>query len=182
MVVIKGKRVNLVIPTKRDIEGIMKHINDPDIARWLDNLPHPYRRRHAEDYIKNYVRKGLRNDTDYNFVIFNKESSEIMGGMGIHHINRKHHNAEVGYWIGKKFWKQGYGTEALKLALNFAFGRLRLNKVYARVFSPNKASQALLKKAGFRQEGLFRKHSFKHGRFHDEVRFGLLREEYAEQD
>ncbi|MBW2965154.1 GNAT family N-acetyltransferase [Candidatus Woesearchaeota archaeon] len=179
---LKGKRIDLYIPTMKDVDGIVKHANDPKIAQWLDNLPHPYKRKDGEFFVKKIVRKGVEAKTDYPFVIYEKEHGEIIGGIGIHHVNNKHKHAEIGYWIGRKFWRQGYGTEAVNLLLRFAFRRLKMNKVYARAFGPNKASQALLKKAGFKPEGLFRKHSFKHGKFHDEPRFGLLREEYDKQN
>lgn len=182
MLKIKGDRIDLIIPTMRHVEDIRKHINDAKVAKWLDNAPYPYHRKHGEFFVKKIVQPGIKNKTDYPFSIHEKEHDEIIGGIGIHHINRKHKTGEIGYWIGRKYWRKGYATEALKLILRFGFKRLKLAKINARTFSPNKASQGLLKKAGFKPEGLFRKQLAKHGKRHDEHRFGLLREEYDKQN
>jgi len=182
MLNIKGKRINLIIPTMKHVDHIVKHANDEDVAKYLENLPYPYKRKDGVFFVKKMVKKGVISKTDYHFSIFEKEKNEVIGGIGFHKINKKHNNTEVGYWLGKKYWRQGYGLEALRLILGFGFNRLKLNKIYASAYGPNIASQKLLKKAGFKQEGQFRKQLYKHNKWHDEFRFGILKEEYDKQN
>jgi RimJ/RimL family protein N-acetyltransferase len=178
MIVLKGERIYLKIPTMKDMDGIMKHINDRLVSRFMATVPHPYKRKDGEFYIKKMVKKNLKEKTGYLFSICLKENDEIIGGIGLLAINKQHKNAEIGYWLGRKFWRKGYGTEALHLMLGFGFKRLKLNKIFAPIYHPNKASMALLKKAGFKKEGVLRKHCRKGDKWFDEHVFAMLSEEY----
>ncbi|MFH1668995.1 MAG: GNAT family protein [Candidatus Woesearchaeota archaeon] len=180
--VLKGERIYLKIPTMKDVDAIKTHINDKHIVRFMDTIPHPYKRSDGEWYIKHMVQKKLREDTGYLFSIFLKETDELIGGMGICNISKKHKNAEIGYWIGKKFWRNGYARESLNLLLKFGFKKLKFEKMYARTFYHNDASSGLLMKAGFKDEGCLRRHIFHNNKWHDERRFGLLRSEYETKD
>ena len=80
--------------------------------------------------------------------------------------------------MSKKYWGQEIASEALKLILDFGFKKLKLMRFYARVMHPNIASMKLLEKAGFKYEGRMRKHIFKNGKWMDELRYAILREEH----
>ncbi|PJA11681.1 MAG: hypothetical protein COX65_09825 [Elusimicrobia bacterium CG_4_10_14_0_2_um_filter_56_8] len=79
------------------------------------------------------------------------------------------HRAELGYWLGVEYWGQGIVTEAVKMVTRYAFKELGLRRVYAHVVPANKASARVLEKAGYKYEGLLRKHAMKRGKT-----FGLL--------
>ena len=71
-------------------------------------------------------------------------------------------------------------TEAVRLALKYAFEYLNLNKLYARVMEPNKASQRVLEKNGFKLVGKLRKHEFVSEKgYVDVLIFDILKEEFA---
>ncbi len=175
---LKGERIYLKIPTMKDVDSIRKHINDKQVIKFLDVVPHPYKRSDGEWYIKNMVRKGLKEKKAFQFSICLNDTHEIIGGMSVSGIHKRDKNAELGYWIGRKFWRNGYATEALKLILDFSFNKLKLHKVYARANEPNIGSIKLMKKFGFKKEGLFRKHTFCCNRWHNSIQMGVLREEY----
>ena len=84
----------------------------------------------------------------------------------------------MGYWLGKKYWGQGIAKEALKLIIKFAFSKLKLNRVYAKVCSRNIPSSELLKKCDFKLEGRLRKDSLFKGKIDDDIIYGILKEEY----
>lgn len=84
-------------------------------------------------------------------------------------------NAEVGYWVGEPFWGKGIATQALKLIVEFGFTSLGINRMYASVFAPNKASAKVLKKAGFVYEGTQRQSVYKNGEYLDELFYGLVK-------
>ncbi len=90
----------------------------------------------------------------------------------------KNKKAELGYWLGKKHWGKGYVTQAVKLILNFGFNKLKLHKIYARLLAENIGSRKVLEKAGFKFEGTFKEHEYRHKRWHDVLNYGILRKDY----
>jgi len=176
---LNGERIILRIPKPSDANAIYKCVRDKTIVRYM-TIPYPYRLKHAKDWIKK-SNERFRKKTDYEFSIVFKVNNEIVGGMSLMHVDKKNQNAEVGYWLAKKYWGQGLAKEALKLALNFGFRRLKLRKMYAGVFEPNMRSSKLLESMGFRLEGKFRQHTkdrFSKNKWFNDLRYGLLKSEY----
>jgi ribosomal-protein-alanine N-acetyltransferase len=103
----------------------------------------------------------------------------ILGGINFSEIVRGNfRSAYLGYQIGEPFARRGYMTEALQLALRFAFGRLRLHSVEANIQRGNRASIALVRRAGFRLEGFSRRYLKISGRWRDHERWALLAEDW----
>jgi len=75
--------------------------------------------------------------------------------IGVVSANLDHHNksAEIGYWIGKRYWGKGLMTEAIKQFTNLLLYNLKFVRVEARPFSKNKSSHRVLEKAGYKLEG-----------------------------
>ena len=92
-------------------------------------------------------------------------------------IDEKNKNAEIGYWLGKKYWGKGIMREAVKLILQFGFKKLKLERIYAKVLHPNVASAKLLEKSGLRYEGRLRRATLRRGRWYDDLCFGILKTE-----
>src|SRR3972149_5295815 len=78
----------------------------------------------------------------------------------------------------KECWDQGYGTDAVRTALRFAFQEMNLNRVWLRTFEFNERAAACYRRCGFREEGRQRQHLFKRGRYWDAILMGILREEF----
>ena len=78
----------------------------------------------------------------------------------------------MGYWIGKPYWNQGFGTEAALAILRYAFEQLGLNRVYAAHFRRNPASGRIMQKIGMTYEGRLRQHVKKWGDFEDMEYYG----------
>ncbi len=171
-----GKRIVLRPLQRRDAEALVKYANDKIIALYT-RLPHPYRLQDALDFIPK-TRQKQRQNKGYELGIELKETKEIIGMMSIRDIDQQNKNAEVGYWIGRKYWGQGLGSEALQLMIQFCFNKLKLKRLYAKVLHPNIASASLLQKQGFVLEGRMRKDTFKYGKWYDHLIFGLLQEDY----
>ncbi len=88
-------------------------------------------------------------------------------------------SAYMGYWIGEPFARQGYMGEALRAALDYAFGALGLHRVEANIQPGNEASIALVKRAGFRLEGHSPRYLKIGGGWRDHERWALTVEEFA---
>lgn len=88
-------------------------------------------------------------------------------------------SATLGYWISKDKRGRGLMGEALAIVLRHAFRTLRLNRLEAEVLTDNRASQRLLRRAGFRREGIAREFACVAGEFRDHQRWALLAREHA---
>ena len=173
---IESSKIKLRKLKKSDAEDIYLNARDKEIARYT-TLPHPYKLRHALDFIKK-THRDIRKKAAYELGIELKETGRIIGMMSFVKIDHANKNAEVGYWLGKKYWRRGIAKEALKLILEFGFKKLGLIRVYAKVLHPNTASAKLLESVGFKYEGTLRKSVFRWNKWYDVVVYGLLKEEY----
>ena len=116
-----------------------------------------------------------RRETAYAFLIFENGSNRLLGGITVANVRRGVvQSANVGYWIGAPNARQGFMAEALQLALDFCFTRLRLHRVEAACLPHNMASRGLLAKSGFREEGLARQYLCINGRWQDHVTHAIL--------
>jgi RimJ/RimL family protein N-acetyltransferase len=110
------------------------------------------------------------------FAIRKTSEPAIIGFVQITAINSVHRSAEMGVRIGEeKNRGQGYGTEALRLALSFCWNHLNLNRVQLSVFKHNLRAIAAYKAAGFRKEGCMRRAAFIGGEWVDLILMATLR-------
>ncbi|HOD66502.1 MAG TPA: GNAT family N-acetyltransferase [candidate division Zixibacteria bacterium] len=175
---LQGALINLRPVRPADIRAIARYANDPSVARWVPNLPHPYTSAHALQWVR--LAKQLASDAaGYSFGIEHPDSGEIIGMIGLKDVDWTDRRAEVGYWLAKTMWRRGYMEEALGLAARFAFRDLRLHRLTALVLAPNVGSARLLEKVGFRYEGTRRKDCRLRRRWYDVAVYGLLAREWA---
>lgn len=175
------KRLVLRQITEKDIDDIVRNINNLNVSRWLLVVPYPYKRKHAIAWINHQKKEAKeRPRKSYHFGIELKSDKKIIGGCGLKKVDKSQGTTEVAYWIGQKYWKQGYGSEALGALINLAFKKLKLRRIQAHVFKGNPSSGKLLKKFGFKLEGMKRKAGISkaNGKIYDSYIYGLLREEY----
>ena len=108
-----------------------------------------------------------------------REDDALLGGITLANVRRGvAQSCTFGYWIGKPFARLGYMTEAVHGACGFSFDHLRLHRVEAATLPHNTASQGVLRKSGFREEGLARSYLKIDGKWQDHRLFALLRDEY----
>ncbi len=118
-------------------------------------------------------------DRAYSFLIFKRDDKALLGGINVGNVRRGvSQSASIGYWIGVKYARNGYMKEALKLLIPSLFVDLRLNRIEAATLEENIASRNLLKKIGFKKEGVFRKYLKINGAWRDHVIYGLLENDF----
>ncbi len=157
----------------RDVQRLM---GDHAIADTTLKIPHPYPDGLAEQWIGNR-RAEFTLGISIQFAIVLRASQHLIGGIGMT-VEREYSNAEIGYWIGKPFWGQGYCTEAAAAVLRYGFVQLGLNRIWAKHMTRNPASGRVMQKVGMKHEGTLRQHVQKWGRFEDLEVYGILRSEY----
>ena len=172
MIIIKSNKF-ILRPFKRGDESSLKeNINNKKIYRNTLSIPYPYTLKDAKDWItKNLKEMKRKRPNMINFAI--DINGEVVGGIGLRKIEG--HKAEIGYWLAEKYWGQGIMTKAVKLVTEFGFKKLKLKRIYAYVFSWNKASMKVLEKAGYKLEGILRKDVKKNNKFIDTFLFAKVR-------
>jgi ribosomal-protein-alanine N-acetyltransferase len=127
--------------------------------------------------IKRY-QKETRQDSAYVFFVLRQSDDALLGGCTLSNVRRGVTQCcTMGYWIGAKFARQGYMTNAVKALVPFVFKTLGLHRIEAACLVDNEASKNLLARTGFRQEGLARRYLLINGAWADHLLFALLKEE-----
>lgn len=114
------------------------------------------------------------------FFIFAREDDGLRGGITLSNVRRGvAQTGTLGYWVGKPHARQGVMSDAIRCMLRFSFDNLRLHRVEAACLPRNAASQGVLRKAGFREEGFAPKYLRINGQWEDHVLFAILEGEVA---
>ena len=168
-----GEKVTIRKLGAGDAEEMGRLVNDKDVVKWTATIPYPYTKKDALGYIRKCQRLG-RARKGYVFAIV-KQSGEFVGLVSLLRVSQEHQCAEIGYWVGKRYWKKGCATEAVRLILRFGFGRLKLHRIYAVSFEKNIASAKVLKKCGFKLEGVMKEAVIRYKRRQNILSFAILK-------
>ncbi len=152
-----------------DLESLVKFANNKNIAKFMmDQFPYPYTIEKGKVFIE------FASQTSPLRLLAIDVNGQAVGGIGIHplaDIERK--NAELGYWLAEPFWGNGIMTKAVIQMVDYGFKNLDINRIFARPFGTNKASQRVIEKAGFILEARFEKTFFKNGEYDDELIYAV---------
>lgn len=171
-----GERLYLRPLEESDIPTCLRWINDPEVTRTLATYRPWNELREREWFQGNY-----KDDREIVLAITLKENDKHLGNIGLHAIQWKDRQAELGIMIGEREeWDKGYGAEAIGLMLEYGFERLGLHRIYLRVYEHNPRAQRCYEKAGFRREGVMRESVFSEGRYWDTLFMGILDREWRE--
>jgi ribosomal-protein-alanine N-acetyltransferase len=155
-----------------DIPAMLPLISAREVAATTLRIPHPYTEAYAQDFIAT-AQKDIASGNCLRVAIVLRESAIFCGGIGLM-IEPDHARAELGYWIGVPYWGNGYATEAARAVVNYGFGSLGLQRIFASHVTHNAASGGVLRKIGMRYEGKMRAHILKWGKFQDLEMYGML--------
>jgi len=155
-----------------DADAVQRQISDYEVARMLGSVPWPYPEGGAAEWIERQRGRGTH------FAIVPKEGGEPMGSVGLA-PDEENRRAEVGYWLGRTHWGQGYMTEAVAAIVDYGFRELGLNRIFGRAYTTNPASARVMAKAGMTHEGTHRSDSYRLGEFLDLAVYAILRDEWS---
>jgi RimJ/RimL family protein N-acetyltransferase len=147
-----------------------------EIADTTVSIPHPYDLDHALAWIGQQRREAVRGRAT-NFAIRLLPDGPLIGSAGLRDIDPEHLQAELGFWIGREWWGQGYAREAAAAVIQFGFESLGLNRICAHHMARNPAAGKVLKALGMRQEGLLRQRVRKWGVYEDVVLYATVRDD-----
>jgi RimJ/RimL family protein N-acetyltransferase len=139
-----------------------------------DYFPYPYSEEDGKQFIE-MVSNKPKPAVDFAIVVDGK----AVGGIGIVLQNDVERiGAEIGYWLGEKYWGKGIMTKAVGEMIEYAFLNFPLQKIYAPIFDFNIASQKVLQKAGFEREAILKQAAIKNGKVIDLHYYNLLKSQW----
>lgn len=111
--------------------------------------------------------------------IWHRSARDLIGQLQVKNVAWEIPAAELGYFIGAAWYRQGYATESVREILRIAFEQLSFERIFVRILPTNSESFALAQKLGFREEGLQRK-AFRcgYGELHDVQLLAIVRERW----
>lgn len=139
----KSKRLTYRDLQFTDAARITELAGDWDVARMTARIPYPYTLTQADQWISSL--------DDGEFVQVVELDSRLIGAVG--YTSNADGSLEIGYWIGRPWWGQGYGTEAAETLMSYCFDTVGVSRLTCCHFDDNPASARIIKKLGFRAVG-----------------------------
>jgi diamine N-acetyltransferase len=169
-----GKHVRLRAIEREDLPRLHELFDDDLelIARSEDAPPRPVSLAEREQRFDELLEEPDR--TVMRFVI--EVDGELIGECQLHFIDHYRGSCELGIALGREYWAKGFGQDAVRTLVHFAFRDLHLRKVGLEVLADDERAIGAYRKVGFVEEGRLRAHSWFEGEFHDALVMGILRE------
>ncbi|WP_294276605.1 GNAT family N-acetyltransferase [uncultured Chryseobacterium sp.] len=154
-----------------DLPSVVDYLQHEEFSKYTSNIPFPYRKEDAEFWLK-LTREAFEQRKGFTFAIREK-TGNIIGAIGLH--DQGSDKAELGYWMAKAFWNQGFITEAAKAVVEFGFNELKFNKIYATHFLHNPSSGKVMQKIGMELEAVLKQHLKKEGKYYDIPMYSIFK-------
>ena len=161
-----------------DLQDLLEVNGDPEVTQFLpyatwQSLPD------AGAWLER-IQKLTATGSARQLVIVRNLDKKVIGTALLFKFDEGSNRLELGYVLGRAYWKQGYAAEALRALLSNAFTAMRIRRVEAEVNPRNIASNALLRSLGFHQEGHLRERWVAKGATYGVNIYGLLASEWPE--
>lgn len=171
----EGQLVRLRAREPGDAETVRRWMTDEDVLLY-NTARYP---RSMQTLIQRSTAAGDVSYYNARFAIVRKADGELIGDVFLQCEEPENRCAWLSMLIGlPEHRSQGYGTDALRTVVRFAFEQMNLQRVELEVFAENHRARTAYRKAGFVEEGVRRRAIFTHGRYHDQVMMALLRDEW----
>ena len=149
--------------------------SDPEVTRFLTWPPHPstdVTRRLLNQWISHYEDGGY-----FQWAIELRETGAVIGSIAVVKLEEAIGSAEIGYCLGRAFWGRGIMPEALRAVMDYLFGTVGLNRVWAGHDVNNPKSGRVMEKAGMKKEGVLRASGINNQGIRDVAVWAALRED-----
>ena len=147
--VIETDRLRLRRVFREDADDLYEATSDPRVTKY--EPWGPYDREETVQMIENVLAQ-LESGLCTEWAVERKDDAKVLGLIHLNKIDFFNRSAEVGYWLTRKYWGQGYATECLKALGEYALNTLRMDEIVAVCHPENAASLRVLEKAGYRYQ------------------------------
>lgn len=170
-----GRRTRLRALAERDLPLFVLWYNDPEVRRWHHRSEMP------DDTVESQMERLQVNRADPSHRGWTIETlaGQAIGNVALQAIEFVHKRAELYISIGEKDrWSSGYGTDAVRVVLRYAFNDLGLRRVHLITDADNARGIRCYEKCGFVREGVLSAHRLRYGQPLDMVEMAVLREDW----
>ena len=171
----QSERIYLRAPHIDDLQRNLRWFNDPAINRYLQSGRFPVGEKQQREW---HDKQG----TDEKHVVFSiclADNDVHIGNCGLYDISLPDRHATIGILIGERTQhNKGYGGEALRLVIDYAFNCLNLERLTLTMLDTNEPAKVCYRRLGFVDEGRMRANRFRDGQWVDELVMGLLKSEW----
>lgn len=179
--IIKTNRLILRPPLETDVDGLWNHVTNPTITEFLAWNPHENQEM-TLSLLKSLI-QAQKDEKGYHWVLV--QNKNLLGIVSLIDVRRQHRcwildRAELAYWLGVEYQKQGLMTEACQAVVTFAFNTLKLHKILVYHASDNPPSGAVIKRLGFRYVGKELEAFCKDGKWHNLKQYEMLEREFTQ--
>ena len=163
-----------------DADAVHRLVNDWEVVRMLSQLPFPYPRDLADRWIASTLEQ-MERGSGYHLAITGQEDGQemLIGCIGLR-LDMTPRVGNLGYWIGRRFWRLGVATEAATRLSSWALANLDVDRLEAHVAVDNAASGAVLRRAGFHEIGTGEENFLARGGKHPVIRYAATREGFSD--
>ena len=156
-----------------DAEDTFEYASDPEVTKYT------FWRTHHSIEDSQQLLSWLTTEDFACWAIMHKADRKVIGMCFLHSFNLQHRRAEIAFNLSRRYWRQGYATEAAHEMIRFAFRSWKLNRIEGTCMLDNIASARVMEKVGMTLEGVLRQHSYAKNRFHDLKLYSILRDEIS---
>ena len=172
-----GDRIFLspVDTSNEEIEKFTEWMNDFQVTNYTGRSSQIMTWQREKEYLEN----ATKNNDNKSFNIIDLESDKLIGTVGLEHFNYIDRSAVLGIFIGESdFRSNGYGSEAIKLLLEYGFKYLNLHSIRLNLLSINERAHKCYLKCGFKDTGCSREAIFLNGKYYDKLHMDILENEF----
>lgn len=174
--ILEGTNIYLRLMDGEDTDLIIQWRNTEYVRRNFI-YQKPFTRQGHETWIREMIDTGKA----VQFIICVKDTGKPVGSVYLRDIDKNHHKAEYGIFIGEKeALGKGFGTQAARLMIRYGFEELNLHKLMLRVLAENLPARKSYEKAGFVEEAYLKDEVFLENRYKDVIYMAVIREEKME--
>lgn len=171
---IVGDRIYLSPTCTEDVEQFTQWLNDFQTTDYLGRSGSIMTTINEQEFLE----KRSKNDMA-SFSIVTLQEDKLIGTISLEHINLINRDAILGIFIGDgEYRNQGYGTEAIKLILDYGFNYINLHSIKLDVMSFNLRAQKCYQKCGFKECGRRRQCKYINGKYYDSIEMDILKDEF----
>ncbi|MEH1864033.1 MAG: GNAT family protein [Nostoc sp.] len=181
MIPLETQRLILRDFVESDWQAVHQYASDDEVVRYLTFGPN------SEEDTKNFLQReislqGEEPRQHFALAVTLKTQQQLIGICRISVQDIYNKTGSIGYCFTKKFWGQGYATEAVKAVVSFGFQELSLHRIFATCHPENIASARVMQKIGMQQEGYLREHHWIKGEWRDSWLYAILEHEWRSLD
>jgi RimJ/RimL family protein N-acetyltransferase len=172
--VLRGERVTLRATERADLPRLWELVEDLDVAVLAHGGPV------VPTSLASYEARFDRHVADppedlIEFVI--EVAGDVIGGCQLHAIDHFHRRCDLGIALGRDYWGKGFGQDAVRTLVGYAFTHLDMRRVGIRVLAHDARAIGAYAKVGFAEEGRLRAYSFFEGQPRDDLLMAILRDD-----